>query len=435
MELSVPEVDELVVMAAAQVEVAGQQLELVRRRAEAASALMVQRVDETSTYALDGHRRVSAWGKATNNWSGAEAAHMVKLARAMASLPRFALAALAGHLSVSAMHAIAAVAANPRVREHLADADELFTTSAIELPFDDLVVLLRHWEELADADGARDRHDRAIHDRRAALRIVGERGFLEASGPAYDASVFDEVFTAFVDLEFQIEWHHLATVHGDRMCAALMERTHSQRCYDALQRLFAAAAGSTELSVRPTVDIVIDQVTFEHQLAEMLGGDPDPIPPSHAAARRCEDAQGRVIDPRAAVTASIVGHARRLVLGADGVALDMGRRQRLFTGALREAVLLSARRCGRIGCGVPGHRCEADHLVPAALGGATSAANGGPACGHDNRFKNRGFRTLRDAKGRYHTYRPDGTEIGWPVFVSNVQHLASALAAQAELGP
>lgn len=36
-------------------------------------------------------------------------------------------------------------------------------------------------------------------------------------------------------------------------------------------------------------------------------------------------------------------------------------------------------------------------------------------CDHHNPMKNKGYRTWRDADGLWHTYRPDGTELGWPV--------------------
>jgi hypothetical protein len=357
---------------------------------------------------------------------------MVKLAKAMRVLPRFAAAALAGELGVAQMHQVAKVAANPRVGEHLADADELFTTAARDLPFDDCSIVLRHWEELADADGARSRHDRAVLDRRASVHFVGERSFLDAQGPAYDGVIFEEVLAHFIELEWQTEWDLLAAIHGEAMHAGLMERTHSQRSFDALQRVFAAAAGSSGSGPAVTVDIVIDQATYEHQLEAMLGGDPAAIPPSHAPSRRCEDAKGRVVDPRAVVAASLVGQVRRLVIGADGVVLNMGRRQRLFTGQLREAVLLSARRCTVIGCTVPCHRCQADHLEPASRGGPTDVANGGPACNFHNPSKNNRTRTMRDAKGRWHTYRPDGTEIGWPTIRTNLVHFTVSVL---DLGP
>ncbi len=432
-----PSVEELVLMSPADVERHAHVLEVVRRQVEAASALMVQRVDDTLGYLADGHKNVAAWGRATNNWSPSETARFTKLARVFKRLPQFAETALSGAISVDAMHAVAKVGSNPRVRDHLAEADELFTNGATELTFEELSVLLRHWEELADTDGARQRHDRAVLDRRANVGFVAERAYLDAAGPSYDGVIFDGVLAHYANIEWQTEWDILSAIHGADMHAGLMERTAGQRRFDALQRIFHIAAGGPDgTGPAVTVDITIDQATFEHQLERMLGGNPDPIPPSHAPNRRCHDRQGRVIDPRAAVAASLVGQVRRKVLAADGVVLDMGRRQRLFTGPQREAVLAAAMFCTYIGCRIPGHHCEADHLIPFARGGLTNVRNGGPGCGHHNPLKNNGTITLRDAKGRWHTYRPDGTEIGWPTFRGHLDHINSMIyALELALGP
>jgi hypothetical protein len=93
--------------------------------------------------------------------------------------------------------------------------------------------------------------------------------------------------------------------------------------------------------------------------------------------------------------------------------VEIGRRQRLFTGALREAVMLHSTRCIWPGCWRPTSQCQADHLLPHVNDGPTCAANGGPLCGCHNRFKTRGYTTHRDHHGHWHHYRPDGTEIGW----------------------
>jgi hypothetical protein len=431
MQLRAATIDELVTMSPAERQARTQLVELGLRRLFAESALQVQYVDDSCIYLADGHKRVAAWAQANHNWSNAYASDMVKLAHAMKWLPQFAASCLAGLLAIPQMLAVAKVAANPRVREHLAEADELFTTAARDLPFHDFSVLLRHWEELADADGARARHDRAILERRAGVSFVGARSYLDAQGTSYDGVLFAEVLQHYTDLEFQTEWDVLAKIHGDAMCAGLMERTHSQRAYDALQRIFALAAGSEEAGPDITVNIEVDLATFEHGVEAAAGGDPEPIPPSQAPNRRCEDSNGRVVDPRAVVAAALAGQVRRKVIGADGVVLDMGRRQRLFTGPLRDAVLGASRRCTYAGCRVPGPHCEADHLVPYSERGPTNARNGGPGCNHHNRWKNKGFRTFRDAKGLWHTFRPDGTEIGWPTIYANLEHLEGALLAHA----
>lgn len=424
---TVPTVDEVAAMSPLEVELVAHELEYQRRRSEAASAMFMLRVDTCGAFLADGHRRVAAWGRATNNWSTPESNRMARLARAFEVLPTFARACMDGRIGVAQMHAVAAVAANPRVKDWLVDADELFATNAEELEFDDLAIMLRHWEELADADGARSKYDRAIAARDAAIRFVGEKAYLDAQGPAHDGVLFEQVLQHYIDQEWSTEWDMLAASHGDRMCAALMERTPAQRRFDALHRLFAAAgaaAGDAAGDGRGAlVNIVIDQATWEHELERMLGGDPDPIDPSHAPQRRCQDADGHVLDPRAVVAAAMVGRVRRLVVGADSVPLNLGRKQRLFRGDLREAVLLAHRNCTYTACRVSGGRCQADHLQPYEALGETEVANGAPTCRFHNPYKNNGTRTVRDAKGRYHTVRPDGTTIGWPVFVLNMRFL------------
>jgi hypothetical protein len=193
-----------------------------------------------------------------------------------------------------------------------------------------------------------------------------------------------EVLEHFAQAEWHNDWDAGVAEWGDGMRPALMARTDAQRRFDALLAVFNAAAGSTASGGAITVNLVVDQATYEHHLQRTLGGSPEPLPPSTAANRRCEDHRGTVIDPRAVVAASLVGHVRRMVLDAAGVVVDMGRRQRLFTGALREAVLLSSRRCLWPGCNRAAQHCDADHLTPASQQGTTDTHNGGPNCSLHN---------------------------------------------------
>ena len=74
--------------------------------------------------------------------------------------------------------------------------------------------------------------------------------------------------------------------------------------------------------------------------------------------------------------------------------------------------MLVAIRCIWPGCFVPVGRCQADHLEDWQHGGCTCSTNGAPLCGRHNRWKNRGYKVWRDPNGIWHTYRPDGSEIG-----------------------
>ncbi len=70
------------------------------------------------------------------------------------------------------------------------------------------------------------------------------------------------------------------------------------------------------------------------------------------------------------------------VLGGDSAVLDVGRRQRLFTGARRQALILRDRGCAFPGCDRPPEWCDGHHILGFAQGGSTAVDNGVLICGH-----------------------------------------------------
>ena len=198
--------------------------------------------------------------------------------------------------------------------------------------------------------------------------------------------------------------------YGDAACYALMPRTDAQRRFDAMYAIFerAATIDPDAKAAIPLVNFVIDVPTLER----LLNATGDGTPPADPRQRRCETVAGIPIPPSDVVAAMIWGQVRRVVVDSAGVVINMGRRQRLFRGNARQAILLQSSRCVVAGCATPIRRCEADHLIEWGRHGHTDGANGAPVCGRHNRLKNSGYRVHRDEHGFWHTYRPDGTEIG-----------------------
>ena len=411
--IAVPAIGEIAAMSPADLEGLARRLDGERRRVEAALATLVHRIDVAGAFTADGHRSVKAWGRATCNWSGGEAARFLKSGRMLHRFQSAAVAAEGGELGVAQMHALGQVVGNPRVAEHLDASEELLVSQASVLDYDDYITLLAHWEALADAEGAHADHERAHRDRKAHLSIIGERFYLDANGAAVDGAQLIEIFEQFCRSEWLADWDTGVAVHGYAMTPALMERTDAQRRYDALRTIFGAAAVSGQSPTgEPVVNLVVGQELFEHHLRRALGQQPEPLDPTNPA-HRCETADGVVIDPNDMLVAAALGQVRRIVLDSAGVIVDVGRKQRLFTGALRDAVMLVSHRCIWPGCYRPASQCEADHVLPYSQAGPTAAHNGSPACGHHNRWKTRGYTTWRDPNGQWHHYRPDHTEIGW----------------------
>ena len=290
--------------------------------------------------------------------------------------------------------------------------------------YDEFAVVVRRWETLADTDGAHNAHERAHTGRDAHVNIIDTRVYLDAHGGVAAGTMLEEIFTRFCDTEFHADWDTGVAKWGHQMNKGLLERSDAQRRFDALLAVFTAAAASGAVGqFDPLVNIVADQATIDHHLARLAGTNPAPLDPATVDQRRCETSTGHQIDPNDMLAALLTGLVRRVVCNSAGVVIDLGRRSRLFTGGARDAVLLADRWCIWPGCDLRSGRCETDHTTSWAANGPTNPDNGSIACGRHNRWKQHGYRTWRDPNGHWHTYRPDGTEIG-QLNGSNDEHAA-----------
>jgi hypothetical protein len=191
---------------------------------------------------------------------------------------------------------------------------------------------------------------------------------------------------------------------GDRAAAAM----------DADQRPVAGGnAGQDPEAESPEAESPEAESSEAEATGDEAAGHDDGPGPGGLVGFRCGTIDGRPLDPTEVVVATLIGQVRRVVVGADGVVLDMGRKARCFTGARQLAVRLADRSCNWTGCQVPSSECQCDHVdgFNGPDQGRTSPGNGAPECGRHNRFKERGFTTVRDRTGRWHVFRPDGTEI------------------------
>ena len=167
----------------------------------------------------------------------------------------------------------------------------------------------------------------------------------------------------------------------------------------------------------PLVSIVIDDETFERELARAAGV-PVHDDPSRIDEAVCHTVSGDQLHPSAAVAAALVGWVRRVVVDSASNVIDLGRRRRLFTGSSREAAKIQAllRDRGGTGCLWPScdthhRRLEVDHRRSHAGGGPTDVDNSDLACGVHNRLKEHGLRPVFAPDGTWTILRPDGTPI------------------------
>jgi hypothetical protein len=421
-------------------------LEARRRAVEAEQVAVLEVVAARGLHRADGHRSVGAWHRATVNSSASAARRRVRTARLTSAVPVVARAVAEGRLGIEQAHEMARAHANPRCGHRISEVADVLVEAAATLSFEDFRALVRRWEMLADLDGAHASSEAARRNRRAGVSLSAFGFHLDATGPKLEGAAMVEIFNRFCDAEFRRDLDAARIDCGDDagITIADLQRTAAQRSFDALFEIFRRAAATPPGSrvPEPLVNVVVDART----LAEFLDDGGTGHPGAHASpaaqvrfgaragtgtrspvgsrraglggsgdltSRRCETVDGVGLTPADVVTAALWGHIRRVLVESDGVVLDLGRRRRVFTGASRDAVMLGASHCVWPGCMVPLRNCQADHLTAWADRGTTSADNGAPLCGRHNRHKIGGYEVWRDEHGRWHTRRPDGTEMAW----------------------
>lgn len=416
-------------------------LDNATRRIEAAAVAVARDVNDRGLYALDGHRNVGGWVGASVRLPDVEARRRAQTARLFVELPEVEALLANGRIGVAQVRELARALARPRTGEQVPASAAYLIDSALNDDFDIFRTKVHAWESLADAESTHHDHDESHRARDFRLDQRGATTYLSGRLGSAQAAVLTEILDAFSTAEYLADCEDAKRrgLVGDTGFA----RTAAQRRMDALFNIFCAAA-TAPVDGKPLdvcVEIVIDQATFEEQLADLIdplhrhrsgqsqpeapppgcGFEPPPFdalkrpePSDVHRRRRCHNRKGLPIDPRDAVIAALLGHVRRVVVGSDGVIVDLGRRSRLFTGGARDAAILQALmdrlgRCIWPGCGRT--HCQIDHTIEWSDDGPSDVANSDPACGYHNRLKSLGYRARRDDYGHWHMYRPDGTEI------------------------
>ncbi|HUW00979.1 MAG TPA: DUF222 domain-containing protein [Acidimicrobiales bacterium] len=403
------------------------EVEVLRRRLDAATTGLADAVDRTAAYRIDGHASATSCLKHLGRLAGGEAAGRVKGAAALRRLPLVTKSFGEGRIPSGHIAALGRVGANPRVAGFFEEADEWFRERACELDHDGFVVVLRQWEMLADADGAEKQSDREHRNRNATVTKGFDGSFrTKANHAAVQGATIEQILEAFERAEFESDWADARSRLGDDVATKNdLLRTSAQRRADAMYKIFQLAAANPDVATGgPTVNIVIDEQTFATELERRSATGIDNVPdhdPTRADRAVCRTVDGVPLTPAEVVQTAMSGLVRAIIIDAKGNVINHGRARRLFAGASRDAVLLreairdpAGVRCGFGGCGVSGRRCQIDHREPAARGGPTDHDNGDPLCGYHNRLKETGFHPRQAADGTWTIHRPDGTPITAP---------------------
>jgi hypothetical protein len=344
----------------------------IESRLAASKARLTASFDLRGAYRADGAKSAAAWLARKTNGSPAAARAQTRLARRLRLMPLTAAALAAGQISERHAEILAGLAGSNRkpIADAFPHAEGHLLEYAKTLDFERFVTAVRYWEAVVDQDGT---EDQAASDHESRHVHLSEtfRGNWVLDGQL-DPIAGTEVATALrriYDELFAADWAEAKAVHGDDICVDHLARNPTQRRADALIEMARRSATTPANGKQPRPLLVIH-----------LGHD--------TLNRLCELASGTVIAPGQLVPYLGQADIQRIVYDGKSRRInELGERTRVFSGPLREAILLRDRRCVEPGCGVPADECEVDHVVPYAKGGVTTQDNGVARCGHHNRRK------------------------------------------------
>jgi hypothetical protein len=381
--------DDLHALAAPQLLDRTAELIAARNRIDVELARTTRRADLAQAPEHDGLKSMASWLRGHARLSARAAGLLVRNGRALAHLPQVAAGCAAGTITADQLAIIAPITSPANLAaaaDHgvdLTGIDQTLADVATGPRHDRLAQIVEHYLTRLDPDGREPdptetrslsiaKHaDGSISGRLDLDAVGGEKvqtvleSFLQANRPADDDRTRAQQLA-----DALVQWADVTLAAGQ----APVLRTHKPQVYATI----------------PLEDLV----------------DPDTVP---GAGRMGFGAQ---ISAARARWLACDGEITRVIMGPDGRVLDYGRQHRFTPRHLRKAVELSDKGCVFAGCGAPTHWCDVHHVREwLADQGETSLENSALLCERHHTKVHHGFRIERDPHGRWHTYRPDGTEI------------------------
>ena len=373
------------VLAGSEVEAAAEKIQRLKAQLVALEADALGAYDASMQWSAGQHRSAASALRHRCRMYGGEAGAVVALARALRSMPGTALALSDGGITAAHARRLARAASRPEFSE----AEAFLLGKAASLSFRDFERAVAYWEQVVD-EARRDddpeppdprEQNRAVHVSNTLNDMTRLDGWLDPI--AGDA--FREALRRIEQELFEADWAQAKQAHGNNVSLDRLWRTPPQRRADALVEMAVRATTAPADGKRPLPLVIIhtDIDTFTIALSNYLGVEgPAPV---GGIDRLCETDNGTVISPTQMIEQAMAGHVRRLVFESPGVILDYGRTQRLFTGALRQAICARDRMCDHDGCEIPARHCEIDHTQPWDHGGHTTHTNGKARCSYHHR--------------------------------------------------
>jgi hypothetical protein len=321
-------------------------------------------------WADDGSKAAAARLARECGLATATARRELRRARRLRDMPCTAAALIEGKLSIDQADVLVHV--NQPAVAALFERDESLLVDQVKtLRYNDGMRVAKYWLSAAHDEVDHDPWSRAVSNRYVtAVRTMSDSVVLDGMLDTVAGTVFMNELRRLEQQLFEADWAVALTEHGDEARADQLARTAGQRRADALVEMArrSSAISGDGRPARPLITVVTGYDTF---------------------AKMCELADGTVVAPGQVIPLLGETDVERIVFEGPSRVIDVGVRQRFFTGALRRAIEVRDRHCQHpSGWDVPAEECDIDHKVPYSEGGLTTQANGRCYCRRHNLDRN-----------------------------------------------
>jgi hypothetical protein len=372
---------------------------------------LIRRFDEAGGWADQGALSCAHWLSWRVGLELGAAREHVRVARSLAELPLIDDALRLGRVSYSKVRALTRVA-TPATEAALLDMARSSTASQLER-------ICRSYR-LALRNAADDRPEDEVE-----RRWVRERE-TEAGLVRFELQLRPEE-AAVVRRALELAMSRAWTATDVSAGTPPPSRRRADAFVAVAEGYVAGATGSDP--TRPPVEVVVhvDAAALADASSDAVGtlDDGTTLAPATTDRLLCDAAVVEVVED------------------SRGNVLDVGRRRRAISTALRRAMRLRDRGCRFPGC--TNRHVDGHHVVPWSRGGATTLANLCSLCRrHHTHVHEYGFRVESDGAGGFRFLRPDGTTIEpsctppvlgpSPVGTLLAHHHAAGIAIDAQTG-
>lgn len=356
--------------------------------ADAARLATVAACESAGVHRRQGLRAPTSWLAHRHHLPVGHAASAVSVARNLLHIPRVHEALARGEIDLAHARLLGRLW-RPNIAELFDRDTHLFLDKARTVSFARFEEFLVEWLRYADPDRAQADAERVRKNRALYISRVGDQIAMDLNTDTLTGGVILNVLRHFERRLFIEDWQAAREIHGDDVCLELLGRTPAQRRHDAMELALETAYNhDTAGTGEPLVNVIVDRETLDREIQRFCGLPRDPDA-AFDPDSRCTLADGTPISPDRALYMAFRGHMARTVFDGEGRIIDMGRRTRFFTGALKAALIIRDRTCRHPGCEIPATWCQADHRRPWNLGGPTTLANGQMLCAYHHRYKHR----------------------------------------------